>query len=834
MRGACAGLRILDVSSGMAGPMATMVLADFGADVVRVEPVGGDPGWSEPSYLLLNRGKRSIDVDLANAEGRERFLELAADVDVVVETLGAGRADELGVGYDSLSARNPALIYCAITGFGDTGPLAAVAPDDALVMAKAGAFRDQSGWHHDGRRPVFRATRDGSYFAAMLAVQGILAALRARDLTGQGQRIDTSMLQALSWRNHPTIGWLLREGEVLPPDSADGRAPSDEPNSLAHHQDPRGVVLTGMLVECKDGRWIIHAQSEPHFFRAWIDTIGFDWIWEDERFRGAPYALPDQQAKDELVGLIKERMRERTAAEWMSLYLANGNVCAEVIETTQEALEHPQVVCAGYTVEVDDPRVGRVVQIGPLARIPGAPAAVRGPAPIPGADTDSLRWETIPPRERQAPPAPLDLAGGPLDGITIIECAYYAATPLGNAFLAELGARVIKIEPLIGDPYRRLAAVGGGDPVRQLGHNNMARAMQGKESIALNLKDPRGREILHALVAGADAFVHSFRVGVPESLGIDEQSLRAVNPDLVYHYAGAYGTVGPYRRQPAIDPVIAAFSGQTAHQSGAGNLPLTEIGADPTAAAGHATALMLGLTARERTSRAQYVESTMIMSNLYANADDALAYAAKEPRPELDALQLGTSATYRLYETAPLEPGEARAVYENPDPRWVYLAAVDDKRFRRFCAVAGCEGLTDDPRFATEGSRARHRDELAAELEPVMRSRTAPDWEQSLLANGVGCVQADAMSNLAFLYQDPQAKAVGLMTTVEHPSMGGTYWRHAPLLRFSRTPTHARTFCDLGEHTRALLDEIGYDDARSVALEADGVVSWPSTAADRP
>ena len=153
-----------------------------------------------------------------------------------------------------------------------------------------------------------------------------------------------------------------------------------------------------------------------------------------------------------------------------------------------------------------------------------------------------------------------DLPAGPLDGITIIEAGYYYATPFATALLAELGARVIKIEPINGDPYRLLGR-GGGDPVAALGHNNMVRAMQGKESIALNLKDERGREIIHRLVAGADLFVHSFRGKVPESLGIDEQTLRAIKPDLVYQYAASYGSVGPYARQPAIDPVIAAFRG---------------------------------------------------------------------------------------------------------------------------------------------------------------------------------------------------------------------------------------------------------------------------------
>src|SRR5207244_4853632 len=306
-----------------------------------------------------------------------------------------------------------------------------------------------------------------------------------------------------------------------------------------------------------------------------------------------------------------------------------------------------------------------------------------------------------------------------------------------------LGARVIKIEPVFGDPYRALARTNTGDPVKNLGQNNMVRAMQGKESIALNLKDPRGQEILRKLIANADVFVHSFRGDVPKSLGIDYDALRSINPGLVYHYASSYGSTGPYARRPAIDPVLAAFAGQTAYQSGEGNGPLRENGADPVAAAGHAAALVLGLFARHRTGEGQYVESAMIVSNLYLNCEDALAYEGKPPRPVIDRRQFGNGATHRLYETAPVDSGFDAAPYANADPHWVFLSAPHDDEFERFCKVADREDLARDPRFATLRAREDHRGELEAALEVVFRTRTAAEWETALLSAGVGCVTAD-------------------------------------------------------------------------------------------
>lgn len=800
-----------------------MVLADFGADVVRVDPPGADPVVTTPANLLLHRGKRSITLDLETKAGRAELHRLVAGFDVVVEDWGPGGAEARGASYDELTAHNPAVVLCSLTGFGRTGPFAGVAADDALVMAKAGVFRDQPGWEQDGKRPVFRASPEGSYFSGMLAIEGILAALRARDLTGMGQRLDINMLQAITCRQNPQIRWLLREGEDLPADRANStESVSDAINPLAHHRDPREVTPIGLLAECKDGRWIMHSLTEPHFFPAWIDVVGFNWIWDDERFKGAPHQFADVDTKAELVVLLEERMKEKTSAEWMELYLANGNVCADVIQTTHEALSHPQVAASGDIIELDDPRVGTMVQIGPLAKIIGAPAEIRGPAPDPGQHTDELVGAPITPIA--APAMTGKGLAGPLDGITIIEAGYYYATPFATALLAELGARVIKIEPLRGDPYRLLAR-GTEDPVTALGQNNMVRAMQGKESIALNLKDPRGVAILHRLVADADLFVHSFRGQVPESLGIDEATLRAIKPDLVYQYAASYGSGGPYARQPAIDPVIAAFAGQTAHQTGEGNPPLRESGADPVAAAGHAAAMMLGLFARHRTGEGQSVESAMIVSNIYLNYEDALSYEGKRPRSPMDQRQFGIGATHRVYKCASAASAD-RAAYANADPRWVVLADDADDAFARFCSVAGHEELASDPRFATHEQRIDHRAELETILEEVFLTRCAEEWEQLLLAADVGCVVADAMSNFAFLYEDEQAKAIGIMRKVSHRSLGGTYWRPSPVVDLPKTPTRALPYCDFGEHTRAILTDLGHDEAEIERLRHDGVIAW--------
>jgi crotonobetainyl-CoA:carnitine CoA-transferase CaiB-like acyl-CoA transferase len=241
--------------------------------------------------------------------------------------------------------------------------------------------------------------------------------------------------------------------------------------------------------------------------------------------------------------------------------------------------------------------------------------------------------------------------------------------------------------------------------------------------------------------------------------------------------------------------------------------------------------MMLGLFARERTKVGQHLESWMIVSNMYLNAEDAISYEGKPPRREVDPLQLGLGPTYRLYKTGPVGADAQLSPHANQTPEWVFLAAEDDDEFAKFCTVAGREALASDSRFVTRAARDEHRAALEGELEALFATRSAPEWEHAMVPAGVGCVMADAASHFAFLYDDEQAKAINIMTTAHHPSFGGTYYRYAPLLQFSKTPGVAGAFCEFGEHTRSILTELGYSEAEMEQLKEDGVVAWPDEAA---
>lgn len=802
------GLRIIDLTQGMAGSLTTMIFADYGADVIRLEPPGGDPMWEHPAYLLWQRGKRSVAPDWSTQQGRAQVRRLVEGADVFIESLAPGEATRLGLDDTALAAANPALIRYSLTPFGQTGPYASYKAYDGIINAKTGRMREQVGWQK--QRPTYRAVNDVSYHSAMFAVQAIAAALRVRQETGKGQRLEGTLVSGVT---APNNAWRRFEGQELPPANLYPGELSKEAVKRGelvpdrHESDPYTATPTQLCGETADGRWIMHSHLQQELFNAWIDAIGFGWIRQDPRFRDAPRFATDED-RIALNLLIFARLKEKTALEWRAIYRNFPDCAGEIMQTTQEALAHDQFQANGHVVAVEDPRAGAMQQLGPFAKMSETPAVIGRRAPLPGEHTDAVFAEA--PRV----PAPIVPTGAnpkrPLEGLVVIEIASWLAAPFSGSLLADLGARVIKVEPLAGDPYRKMFT-----------NENMIRSFQGKENIALNLKTEQGQRILHELVAGADLVMHNFRPGVPAKLKMDYETLKAIKPDIVYVYAASYGSVGPDSARAAFNPTMGAFSGNSVFQSGEGNVPKGDQSPDPIAGSGVATGMMLGLAARVLTGKGQYVETSMMNSNVYCNSDDAFTYAGKPPRRAPGKDQIGLEATYRLYRCA---------------EGWVFLAVQFDAEFQAFCDLIGRGDLSSDPRFASWRARIDNHAALSAELEPVFLSRDAQAWETLLTEAGLGCVRADGPGHIRFLHEDPQALALGMMVPTKSRAFRdlapqGRYWRHAPVVRFSDTPCEeGKPYLGLGEHTEMVLAELGYASTDIARMAEAGVIGL---AADR-
>ena len=231
-----------------------------------------------------------------------------------------------------------------------------------------------------------------------------------------------------------------------------------------------------------------------------------------------------------------------------------------------------------------------------------------------------------------------------------------------------------------------------------------------------------------------------------------------------------------------------------------------------TAAVTVATAMLLGLHAREEAGEGQYLETSMICSSLYANSDDAIQFEGKPARLLADPEVNGLHALYRFY---PTRDG------------WVFLACPEQRDWEALCAELGRPELAKEPRFATPELRLREDAALAPILQDAFSQMTAPEWEEALSRQGIGCVEARAGGYDAFANDDPVLKEAGLWVEVEHPSMG-KYWRYGPGVTFSDAEARLGTMSDAGEQTRSVLMELGYDDAAIEGLHAGKVVNWPN------
>ena len=812
MTGPCSDLFVLDFSRGMPGALATVVLADFGAQVIKVEPPTGDPARAHPSWLAWNRGKKSIVLDLGTPTGRMQAEDLARRADVLVESFRPGESARLGLDYDRLSQINPRLVYCSITGFGQKGRFKDLPDYEGLVAAKTGRMASFAG-AIPRTGPMYPAVLVATWAASQAAVRGILGGLLVRDRIGKGQWVQTSLLQGMMC----FIG--ARSSSTF--------FNRKDPVKFANVERQSEPNLGYIPVRTKDGRWLQHANNaaSPRLLKAHLVAIGLGWIYDDERFKGTPTLTKENE--DALRELILARMQEKTLDEWMEIYMQHPDVAAEPYLYTAEAFEHTQFVHNHHVVEINDPRVGPMRIVGLLADLANTPGEVGGPAPDLGQHTaEVLAGATT--RVAAA------VAGGSnghadsrppylLDGVTMLDFSTVIQGPYAASMIADLGARVIKIDatPERADNRRVAGRVNLGD----------LRTYAGKESVQVDLQTEEGKELIHKLLATTDVVLHNFRPGVPDRLQIDYETCRRINPRVIYIYSGAYGATGPHHMRPGAHPVPGALFGGALRQAGRATPPpasqpmtmaevrqmsrqmmrANEGAPDPNTSQAVGTAIMLGLLARERTGEGQSIQVTMMCANAWANFGEAFDYPGRPPYAIPDAECYGLHALYRIY---PAKDGH------------VFLACLVENEWAAFCRTVGRTDLQRDPRFSP-AARAAHDEELAAALSEIFATHSAAEWEALLLAQNVPCVRVMEPDQEEFWLDDPHAHDNELAVETENESPRvGRYMRTGAIVQLSETPGRYRVAPYPGQHTQLVMREAGFSVEQIEAWRERGIVHW--------
>ena len=388
-----------------------------------------------------------------------------------------------------------------------------------------------------------------------------------------------------------------------------------------------------------------------------------------------------------------------------------------------------------------------------------------------------------------------------LEGVTLVDFGQYLAGPFGPMIIGDLGADVIKVEPITGDGMR---------PVNQ----PFVGCQRGKRDIALDVKSERGLEIAMKLIERADIVHHNLTVGTADRLGIGYDAAKAVNPDVVYCNTFAYGAEGPLAKFGGLDPLFQASAGLE-YESGpveGGNPPMYyRFGMTDTA---NAMLSVLGcLTAlyhQRRTGEGQQLWTSLLDGAQMFASDVFVRDGVTSTYPKLDGDQTGLGATYRLYET-----GDG----------WLQIAAVTESQWRALCDGLGMPELADDPRFADAETRGTNRLALEAIIGERLQTRTAVTWSRTLEEVPTQ-VPIDTHGGELALF-DADNVALGLVAEYEHPILG-TMRQFGTLIDFSETPGEIHGAPPLvGEHTKEILAWLGYADADITALRESNVVSWP-------
>ena len=793
------GLRVLELGGEVVAVYATKLLADLGADVLKVEPPGGDPlrgaGPFGPEgadvarggglFRYLNGAKRSTVVDLSGAAGAQWFRDACATADLVVEHLGAGGLERFGLAPDVLAAANPQLAIVRVSDVGQHGPYAGITTS-GLTLQALGAWITTHGV--PTRPPCQVGGRIHEYAAASYTAAAALSATRAaRAGAGAGEPVvvDVSVMECLVG-SYPYFMILaadmVKAGLPLPQD--------------------RHFPLPG-IVRCKDG-WVgINALTGQHFIDACtmfgVEGYGPRLI---ELMAGGP-------ALDEFFDAVQPWLDARTAEEIVEVSQA-FRVPAGPIGDARMMLDFTQFRERPFFVEEDGVKFP-----GPPYRLGTTPAARRAPAPVLAAAAAPARsgpaaiWPS--PARATAMLRPGRRAQ-PWAGLRIVDMTNFWAGPMCTMYLAALGAEVVKVESRRRPDGMRFSGASpemGEDWYDRSGV--FAATNLNKRAITLELDREKGRAAFLRLVERADVVVENFATRVAEQFGVGYEELRAVRPDLIMVRMPAFGLEGPWRDYVGWAMVIEQASGM-ATVTGPPDLPMHPGGiADPIDAMHAAVALQAALEHRDRTGEGQLIEVAQLETGANLTAQLVLEWS-------MAGREMGRAGN-RDDRFAP--QGAYRCADDGDEQVWFALTVENDEQWWALTEVVGRRDWADDEQLATlEGRRARH-DELDAHLEQWAHGLDVDDVVGKLRARGV---PAARVLTVPHMYGEPQLEARGYYQELPHPKSGPRRYPGWPM-QFSFLATPHRTGAPtMGQHNAEVLGELGYTAEEITALERDGVI----------
>jgi len=762
-------VRVVELTD-IRGAFAGRMLADLGADVLKVEPPSGDPARLRPPFagdapapdrslpfLYRNANKRGVALDLHDADGWHGFLRLCGGADVLVENLGPAAARRHGLAPDEVRARHPHLIHVAISDFGSTGPHAAWRLEPLPAFAASGGlfasgFKDLP--------PCWLPGYLAHDCASTFAVVGALAALLDRARSGLGQTIEVAVQDAAINGIHPwaiPVADYARRYPMLPVTS------------------PRNADGSYHVLGVSDG-WVRVLPGSPRQWRAFVALLG-----SPEALAGPEWEIPlFRLMNGDVIRLIAaDALASRTQAD----VLADGrrrDVPLVPVNRPEHFVVEEQTMHRAFFQRTGFPVVGEAPMAPGPFNFSVTPVGLRRPAPTPGArDAGELA-------PRQAAATAAGGTGPALAGIRVVDLGVGVAVPEAGWLLAELGAEVIKIESRANLDFLRRVTVEPDQPDRSMQFNDASRGHLG---VALDLTAARGRELALELCAAADVVLENNRGGVVQRWDLDYPTVRARRPDVIYYASQAFGRGGPLGVASAYGPLNSAFAGLTwlwnfpdAPYPGGSSLNHP----DHVAAKLAVAAILAALEHRRRTGEGQLIEVSQAEAAAYYVGEVYLEQTCTGRPAEQRGNAVEWACPHGVYPAA----GE---------DRWIAIAVADDDAWQRCARVLD---LPHDPSLASLAGRLAARAAVDDAVASWTRERPAAVAAELLQEAGVSAMP---VMNGMDLRADPHLTQRGTLVTLVHPEMGEERHSGNPL-RFSRTRvTTASPAPCLGEHTADVL-----------------------------
>ena len=765
------GIRVVDCTTEIAGPYCSKLLADAGADVVKVEPPGGDPlrHWGSGAlFEYLNTSKRSVQGDAG---------DLLAEADVFL----SNEPTDTGV----LWAENPSLVVVTITPFGGEGPWADRPSTEFTLQAACGSI-GQRGLPEDP--PLAAGGRLGEWTSGTYAALGAIAALREALRCGRGELVDVAMLDcmAVSMVTYPSVFASFGGWPKVPGTGRTIEVPSIEPT--------------------RDGYFVVTTNSAQQFQDFLLMIERPDLVADPD----LPQVAKRFRRREEFLSDV-HRFTTQHSTEEMLEAAALFRIPAGPLLNGSTMTEFEQFVARD--VFVPNPS-GRFLQPRVPYRISGVSPRPFGPAPGLGQRDGSIEWPERTGATRAAGDAEGDAAGDgwrlPLADIRVVDCTAWWAGPVATAALAGLGADVIKVESVTRPDNMRFASTRPPTHDRWWEWSPIFHAANaGKRGVTFDLSRPEGSEMFERLLQTADVLVENFTPRVMEQFGFDWDRVRGLNDQLVMVRMPAFGLDGPWRDRTGFAQTMECLTGMSWLTGFADGPPVLVRGAcDPLAGMHAVIALMLALMERERRGRGMLVEAAMVESVLNTAAEQVVEYGSSGTLLRRDGNRGPQAAPQGVYPCA----GE---------DEWVAVAVAGDDQWRSLRSLLGDPIWARSDEVTYAGGRRAAHEHIDRALSSWTRCRSAEDATQTLLDAGIPSAVVIPPRDVA---ANPQLRSRGLFELEEHPVTGAHEIPTLPF-RFSRVDRWlTRSAPTLGRDNDAVLEDLGYSPATIEGFRQSGLI----------